>query len=46
MAPVIDRTPRAMVIALNDARVFADDLAFGHDDQAVGINPKLTGRLA
>jgi len=38
MAPVIDRTPRALVIALNDARVFTDELAFGHDDQAVGIN--------
>lgn len=43
MATVMDRTPRALVIALNDARVFTDDLAFGHDDQAVGINLQAHG---
>ena len=43
MTPVIDRTPRALVIALNDARVFADELTFGHDNQAVGINLQAHG---
>ena len=38
MAPVIDRTPTALVIALNDARVFTDELAFSYDDQAVRVN--------
>ena len=36
--PVINRTATALVIALNDARVFTDELAFSYDDQAVRVN--------
>ena len=38
MTPVINRTATALVIALNDARVFTDELAFSYDDQAVRVN--------
>lgn len=40
VAPVIDGLPSAMVVALDQALVFTDDLAFGSDHQAVRVDPQ------
>jgi hypothetical protein len=40
VAPVIDRAPRAIVRSLDDAPVFAHDLALGDDEEAIRIDPQ------
>ena len=46
MPPVIDRLALTIMGAGEDAAMLADDLPLGDDDDAVGIDPQLTGRLA
>lgn len=38
MAPIIDDTPWLAVGPLNDALMRADDMAFGHNHQALGVD--------
>ena len=46
MPPVVNRPRRLVVAAFYDPRMFAEDIALGCNDQALGIIRRLTGRFA
>ncbi len=46
MAPVINRSSRQMMGALDDPRMFAQDLPFRGDDDPLRVDLTLTGLLA
>ncbi len=40
VSPVIDRAARLVMRALDNARVLAQDLTLGHDNDPFGVNPQ------